>query len=158
MKIFANLRIKNIVRFLFKVKAYNESASDWTFNCYSYYIILSREMPLLRTSFSVAVTFENSIKNSFHNSSYKCIHGCTSHTSQFICAVFRLHDRLYHEFNRIYYSSVTIVPPSVRVFPTKSKSRRSRLIAAMIASPFQSSLTTSVKSCTLRFHSFCSAY
>ena len=28
-------------------------------------IILSREMPFLRTSFSVAVTFKNSIKNSF---------------------------------------------------------------------------------------------
>ena len=28
-------------------------------------IILSREMPFLRTSFSVAVTFKNSIKNNF---------------------------------------------------------------------------------------------
>lgn len=120
-------------------------------------IILSREMPFLRTSFSVAVTFKNSIKNNFQA---KNIHMVVQviQVSLFVLFFDYLHDRLYHEFNRIYYSSVTIVPPSVRVFPTKSKSRRSRLIAAMIASPFQSSLTTSVKSCTLRFHSFCSAY
>ena len=113
-------------------------------------IILSREMPFLRTSFSVAVTFKNSIKNNFQA---KNIH--------MVVQVIQV--SLFVLFFDYMTDCITNLIASIRVqlqlclrkgFSNEIKVAKITIDAAMIVS----SLTTSVKSCMLRFYSSCSAY
>lgn len=113
-------------------------------------IILSREMPFLRTSFSVAVTFKNSIKNNFQA---KNIHVVVQVIQ---VSLFVLFFDYVTDFITNLIASITVQLQLClrKGFSNEIKVAKITIDAAMIASPFQSSLTTSVKSCTLRFHSF----
>ena len=127
-------------------------------------IILSREMPFLRTSFSVAVTFKNSIKNSFQAQNVHMVVQVIQ-VSLFVLFFDYMTD---YVANLIATITVQLQLCLRKGFSKEIKVATITIDAAMIASPFQSSLTTSVKSCNrwqrnrpkrvLRFHSFCSAY
>ena len=128
-------------------------------------IILSREMPFLRTSFSVAVTFKNSIKNSFQAQNVHMVVQVIQ-VSLFV---------LFFDYMTDYVANlIATITVQLQLCLRKGFSKEIKVAtitidaAATIESRFQSSLTTSVKSCdrrqrnrpkrVLRFHSFCSAY
>lgn len=117
-------------------------------------IILSREMPFLRTSFSVAVTFQKSIKNSFQA---KNVHMVVQVIQVSLFVLF--FDYMTNCITNLIASITVQLQLCLRKgFSNEIKVAKITIDASMIASPFQSNLTTSVKSCMLRFHSFCSAY
>ena len=121
-------------------------------------------MPFLRTSFSVAVTFKNSIKNSFQAQNVHMVVQVTQ-VSLFVLFFDYMTD---YVANLIATITVQLQLCLRKGFSKEIKVATITIDAATIASPFQSSLTTSVKSCNrwqrnrpkrvLRFHSFCSAY
>ena len=130
-------------------------------------IILSREMPFLRTSFSVAVTFKKSIKNSFQAQNVHMV------VQVIQVSLFVLY--MFFDYMTDYVANlIATITVQLQLCLRKGFSNEIKVAtitidaAATIASPFQSSLTTSVKSCNrrqrnrpkrvLRFHSFCSAY
>ena len=129
-------------------------------------IILSRKMPFLRTSFSVAVTFKNSIKNSFQAQN---VHMVVQVIQVSLFVLYMFFDYMTdYVANLIATITVQLQLCLRKGFSKEIKVATITIDAATISSPFQSSLTTSVKSCNqrqrnrpkrvLRFHSFCSAY